>query len=58
MPTINFDLEVYCTCGKSVQAREDGNGRLEVEPCDSCLSQQYDEGFANGEAQEGTAEST
>ncbi len=59
---ISFDVEVTCTgCGSVLNAYQRG-GRIEVDPCQSCIDRErsdakregYDEGFNDGESQSGS----
>ena len=52
MPTFNVDIdfEVFCTCGyglcnRTVVGDKDGKLSIEVEPCDYCMQERYDEGL-------------
>ena len=54
MPEITVNVELYCAyCGAGIcnngSERRDGRG-LDIEPCDNCLSKEYDKGYAEGYA--------
>lgn len=51
MPTIEIEVEVWCSCGEGLcsQSRTHRTGRgVEVEPCEKCLEQARKEGFDDG----------
>ncbi len=47
MPEIKVDVELVCTCGNDLNAKDKG-GYFEVDPCESCLAEKYNEGIAYG----------
>jgi hypothetical protein len=47
MPEITIDIEVWCSCGEGLCNQSDAHHNRQgivVEPCDTCLEAQYDEG--------------
>jgi hypothetical protein len=50
MATIDF--EVYCECGNMLSSTTDRRGNVEVEPCDKCMQEKYDEGYKDGREEE------
>lgn len=52
MATMKFEVEVevFCTCGDELTVKRVGDGTLNVEPCDRCLTDKYNEGYDEGVA--------
>lgn len=55
MPALEFEFEVYCSCGaglcqQTTEGRTTGRDMafITVEPCEKCKSGAYDEGHAEG----------
>lgn len=54
MPEVSVEIEVYCSCGEGLcnQSSSGVSARgalyITVEPCDKCMSKQYDEGCLKG----------
>ena len=53
MPSLSLEFEVYCSCGAGLSNQSDtGTGRhgqfITVDPCQKCLEEQYDLGYAKG----------
>jgi len=42
-------LTIECYCGRKLQANQLSDTKIEVEPCENCLSKKYDEGFRKGQ---------
>lgn len=56
MADINFEVNVYCSCGEELDVGVNAatvhnrwQTSLEVEPCQKCGEKQYDAGFSEGE---------
>jgi hypothetical protein len=57
MPLLNIDVEfeVFCSCGNGLCNQttveyKHGGQRVIIEPCDKCLQNAMDEGYAEGES--------
>jgi len=53
MPYLTLEFEVYCSCGAGLCNQSDTgigrNGQLvTIEPCQKCLEEQYNLGYAKG----------
>ena len=45
---VEIEVEVYCTCGDELTVKRVGDGTLNVEPCQNCLDNKYNEGLDDG----------
>ena len=54
MPTFNVDIDfsVYCSkCGAGLCSNcstDDKRMKMDIEPCEKCMQDKYDEGYDNG----------
>jgi hypothetical protein len=53
MPNVTIDIQVWCSCGKGLcNQSTEKQGRfgpgIEVEPCETCMSKEYDRGVDDG----------
>lgn len=53
MPTIDLEIEVWCSCGEGLcNQSTGGSGRrgphITVEPCEKCLSRARNDGYDEG----------
>lgn len=47
---ISIDFDVECSvCGGSLRAEQMNGGLIDVEPCEACLDESYNEGKKEGE---------
>lgn len=56
MPTVtdtievSIDFEVWCSCGNGLCAQsQNKRGGIQVEPCERCLKDAWDEGYSEGQ---------
>jgi hypothetical protein len=46
---MSYNIELVCKeCGEPLQAVLEPSMAIEIEPCDTCLTAKYDEGFDDG----------
>lgn len=53
MPILELEFEVYCTCGAGLcnntkEGRNRHSQHITVEPCEHCMSKEYDRGHDDG----------
>lgn len=48
MAEIRMDLEIVCTCGRELTFRNRFASQIEIEPCEDCGLEKYNEGYDVG----------
>lgn len=51
MTEIRVDLEVLCKCGDDLKFSNRNASQIEVEPCQRCLDESYEDGRGDGKVE-------
>ena len=49
MPWVEFKFDAYCTdCGRKLESDGKDVGEIQVQPCQVCFDERYEEGLRDG----------